>query len=192
MSISRQHVPNEAQWKRLTYVVFDAPSVPGGLVARLDAAKKNAFGGRYGNGSRSWTHLVPFMYRGPTYGLARLRKAASSNGVQRQGPYHPTVSTYASPTECPSHVEDELKRVQVCAVLWPYAEMLRIPATKLPILLYCGRAMLPVYAAPTKCPVLTSRMVVPGRRGRGIDAQEGERYWATGYWAPGAIRTVWY
>mmetsp|Transcript_15456 Transcript_15456/g.36724 ORF Transcript_15456/g.36724 Transcript_15456/m.36724 type:complete len:345 (-) Transcript_15456:151-1185(-) len=43
MSICRTHVPDHDAWKRVRFVVFDAPLVPGGLKSRLQAARETAF-----------------------------------------------------------------------------------------------------------------------------------------------------
>jgi len=43
MKICRTHVPDVEAWKQVTFVVFDAPLINGGLLSRLQTAKEEGF-----------------------------------------------------------------------------------------------------------------------------------------------------
>ena len=44
MSITRRHTPNENDWKRVRFMVFDAPHIPTPFQGRLDAAESSLIG----------------------------------------------------------------------------------------------------------------------------------------------------
>ena len=89
MSIARRYGGNEADWKRLSLVVFDAPEIRGDFATRLQAVRAVLVG--YATPSSIARVLPQTICRGRTHVLEELEKitAAGGEGVMLRNPSAP-------------------------------------------------------------------------------------------------------